>query len=73
MIEQFLTEQNLMLFVVAVVFTAVGYFWGLKSQVKNIIAATIDSLIDDGYLKTLGTGKDMEILKWREWERDKTD
>ena len=71
MIEQFLTEQNVMFFVIAVVFTAVGYFWGLRNQIQNIVAATIDSLIDDGYLKTRGTGKDMEVLKWREWENDK--
>ena len=66
--DMLLTEQTLMMFVVAVVFTAVGWFFGIKSNVKNIIAATIDSLIDDGYLKTRGTGSDMEILKWREWE-----
>ena len=71
MIEQLLNEQTLMLFVTAVIFTAVGYVWGIRDQIKNIVAATIDSLIDDGYLKTRGTGKDMEILKWREWENDK--
>lgn len=72
MLDILFTEQNLMLFVVAVVFTAVGYLWGIRSNLTSIIAATIDSLIEDGYLKTRGTGKDMEILKWREWERDKT-
>jgi len=73
MIQQFLTEQTAMFFVIAVVFTGVGYIWGLRNQMKNIIAATIDSLIDDGYLKTRGTGENMEILKWREWNNDKTD
>jgi len=73
MIEQFLNEQTVMFFVIAVIFTAVGYLWGLRNQMKNIIAATIDSLIDDGYLKTRGTGENMEILKWREWNNDKTD
>ena len=71
MIEQLLNEQTLMIFVTAVIFTAVGYVWGMRAQIKNIVAATIDSLIDDGYLKTRGIGKDMEILKWREWENDK--
>lgn len=73
MINTLFTEQNLMLFVVAVVFTAVGYVWGLRRQLKAVITATIDSLISDGYLKTHGTGKNMEILKWREWNRDKAD
>lgn len=73
MIQNLLTEQTLMLFIVAVVFTGFGYIWGMRTQLKNIIASTIDQLIEDGYLKTRGTGDDMEILKWREWERDKTD
>lgn len=68
MFDMFMNEQTLMLFIVAVIFTAVGWFFGIKSNVKNIVAATIDSLIDDGYLKTKGTGSNMEILKWREWE-----
>lgn len=68
-----INEMTLWLLGTAVVFTAVGYIWGLRSQLQNVIAATIDSLIADGYLKTRGTGDDMEILKWREWERDKTD
>lgn len=72
MIEQLLNEQTLMFFVIAVVFTAVGYVWGLQTQLKSTVASTIDSLISDGYLKTRGTGKDIVILKWREWENDKT-
>ena len=67
-----INEMTVWIFGTAVLFTAVGYVWGMRAQLKNSIAAIIDSLIDDGYLKTRGTGKDIEILKWREWERDKT-
>ena len=70
MIEQFLNEQNLMFFIISVIFTGVGYIWGLRTQIKNVVAVTIESLIDDGYLKTRGSGKNMEILKWREWGND---
>lgn len=72
MIEQILNEQTLILFVIAVVFTAVGYVWGIRSRLSTVIAATIDSLIADGYLKTRGAGKDLEIIKWRDWDNDKT-
>lgn len=64
-------EMYLWLFGTAVLFTVVGGYMGARTKVENIIAATIDSLIEEGYLKTRGTGKDMEILKWREWN-DKT-
>lgn len=67
MIDVFFTEQTLMIFIVAVVFTAVGWYWGTKTNVTNITAAVIDSLIEDGYLKTRGTGGDMEILKHKDW------
>lgn len=66
-------EMSIWLLGTAVIFTAVGYFWGIRSQLKNTISSTIDTLIKDGYLKTKGTGKDLIVLKWREWENDKTD
>lgn len=56
----------LWIFITAVVFTVVGYSMGKKSTrslVELAIATTIDSLIREGYLKTRGFGKDMEILK----------
>lgn len=65
-------EMYLWLFGTAVIFTGVGAYMGTRSKVENIIAATIDSLIADGYLKTRGTGENMEILKWRDWD-DQTD
>lgn len=54
------------LFVTAVIFTVVGYSMGkqsVKGLVELAIGATIDSLIREGYLKTKGVGKNMEILK----------
>jgi hypothetical protein len=59
------------LFGTAVLFTFVGRWMNFKNIVEQVTAATIDSLIQDGYLKTRGTGKDMEILKHTEWcEKD---
>lgn len=54
------------LFATAVIFTVVGYSMGrqsVKSLVELAIGATIDNLIREGYLKTRGDGKNMEILK----------
>lgn len=61
------------LFGTAVVFTLVGRYLFFRNHVHTVTAAVIDSLIDDGYLKTRGAGKDMEILKWREWNNEQTD
>jgi len=51
----------------AVIFTVVGYFWGKRYETESIVASTIDYLIEDGYLKTHGAGKNIQILKWSEW------
>lgn len=55
------------LFGTAVVFTLVGRYMSFRNHVHTITEATIDSLIKDGYLKTRGVGKNMEILKHEEW------
>lgn len=65
--EMFLNMQTLMLFVVALVFTLVGWYMGKRAHVEGVVEASIDSLIADGYLKTEGTGANMKILTWREW------
>ena len=64
--------NELWLLVTAVIFTAVGWYWGVRSSIENISEAVIDSLIEQGYLKTNGLGKNMEILKHTEWCDDKT-
>ncbi len=58
------------LFGTAVIFTLVGWAMGKKSSAYAIVASTIDRLIKDGYLKTRGTGTNLEILKWKDWNSD---
>ena len=50
-----------------------GRYMALKSYVVNAVTATIDSLIEDGYLKTRGTGANMVILKHTEWCKKSVD
>ena len=67
MMEIFYNETVWWLFGTAVLFTFVGRYMSFKDNVEVITEATIDSLIDQGYLKTRGVGRDMEILKHTEW------
>jgi hypothetical protein len=55
------------LLITAVLFTAFGFFWGRSSVIATVINSTINSLIEDGYLKTRGCGEDEELVRWREW------
>jgi hypothetical protein len=50
----------------AIVFTWVGFYISKWRAVASS-EIVIDSLIDQGFLKTRGTGSNMEIIKWREW------
>jgi hypothetical protein len=43
-----------------------GRYTARKDNVNDIIESTIDSLINDGYIKTKGEGKTLELLK--HWE-----
>ena len=52
--------------------TGFGWYIGLKVSINKVAETVIDSLIEDGYLKTRGHGKDMEILKHTEWCDDQT-
>lgn len=52
------------LLITAVVFTLVGVWMGRNSATEDAVEHTIDTLIERGYLRTRGTGKDQEILKW---------
>ncbi len=54
------------IFIAYIIGTAFG--WYIKST--NDAGAVIDALIEKGYLKTQGKGKDMKILKWDESEND---
>ena len=70
-VDIFTNETTYWLLGTAVLFTFVGRYMAFKSSLEGVIAATIDSLIEDGYLKTRGVGRDMEIVKHTEWcEKD---
>jgi len=62
----FYSEMTYWLLGTAIVFTFVGRRLAVKDSVTNIVENTIDSLIAQGYIKTSGEGKDMQILKY--WE-----
>jgi hypothetical protein len=66
-VELFANPTTWWLFGTAVVFTFAGKFMTLRSSVDHIVGATIDSLIEDGYLKTRGSGNNLVILKHTEW------
>jgi hypothetical protein len=69
MLEQILyNEMTYWLLGTAVVFTFVGRYTAYRDALQDVVAATIDSLIEDGYIKTKGEGEDMEILK--HWEHN---
>ena len=63
--------NELWLLATAIVFTFVGKYFG-KYESVTLTEAVIDSLIEQGYLKTTGTGKDMQIIKHTEWSNDQT-
>ena len=56
----------LMLLVTALVYTCFGFYLGWSAQRQVIITETIDELIRTGFVKTRGTGDDMEILPYDE-------
>jgi hypothetical protein len=63
----FFTAAHGILLLTAVVFTVFGAYVGRRSQTEEIVEATLDSLIEDGYIKTEGRGANMEIIRWQEW------
>lgn len=64
----FITVELVFVALAYVVGTLFGRYTARKDIVTDIVASTIDSLIDDGYIKTKGEGEDMEILK--HWEHN---
>ena len=59
--------EELFLLGTAIVFTALGYYMGQKSALTEVTEAVVDSLIEQGYIKTRGQGDDLELLK--HWEK----
>jgi len=50
-------------FVTSVVFSAFGYYVARLSN-REMVATTIESLIDEGFLKTRGSGEHVELVKF---------
>lgn len=71
MLEQiFYNEMTYWLLGTAIVFTFVGRAMSFRDAVEDVVGSTIDSLIEQGYLKTSGTGKNLEIIKHEDWCND---
>lgn len=69
MLEQILyNEMTYWLLGTAVIFTFVGRYLAMREQLENVVEATVDSLIENGYIKTRGEGEDLELLK--HWEHN---
>ena len=66
MLDILYNEMTYWLLFTAVVFTYVGKFMAFRSHLQDVITATIESLIDDGYIHTKGEGDKLELLK--HWE-----
>ena len=64
-----LSYAQLWLFLTAIIFTMIGFFWGASVKTDKAAAYVIDTLIKEGYIRTRGSGDDMKILKY--WEDDK--
>jgi len=69
-LEFFGNPMNLWLLGTAILFTLVGRYMGYKDSIGDAVESTIDSLIEQGYIKTEGYGDKMEIVKWEDWCRD---
>lgn len=59
---------ELWFFIVAVIYTYIGYRWGVRNQTEEIIETTIDSLINEGYLfvRRNDENDDVELVKIQE-------
>jgi hypothetical protein len=64
---EFFTADIAWLLLAYVLGTAFGWYQGLRVSLSKTSEAVIDSLIEQGYLKTRGYGESMEILKHEEW------
>ena len=47
--------------------TFIGHYIGKNENLEEFVETIIDKLIIDGYIKTKGSGKDLELLK--HWEK----
>ena len=58
-------------FIVAIVFTGVGYYFGISWNIERLTSLILDNLIRDGYLRhrILDDGE-VELLKWNHFGQD---
>jgi len=54
------------IFIAYVLGTGVGFYMGSSKGHKDGIIDTVDSLVEQGYLKFRGTKKDPDIMKYDE-------
>lgn len=60
-------EYYVWFFIIAVVFTKFGHWWGSHVDVNFVVDVTVDKLIKDGYLRWRKNNKgEVEILKYDE-------
>lgn len=57
-------EIYIWMFSVSVIFTIVGYYWGKQKKEDYIIQYTIETLIDQGYIRTAMVDDEEVLLKW---------
>lgn len=67
MMDFIFNEMFLWLAIAYAVGTAFGYWAGKRKHLEDVVESVIDSLIDDGYIKTRGQGTNLQILK--HWEK----
>lgn len=48
--------------------TFIGHYVGKTQNLEDFVELVIDKLILDGYIKTKGSGENLEILK--HWEKE---
>lgn len=46
--------------------TGIGWWFALNQRIESSYEIFMDALIKDGYIKTKGSGEELEILKY--WE-----
>jgi|TARA_B100000035_G_scaffold16653_1_gene13417 hypothetical protein len=68
MIDIFYNEVTYWLLGTALIFTFVGRHFQARKDMEDVVEATIDSLILQGYIKTKGVGDKMELLK--HWDKE---
>jgi hypothetical protein len=58
-----MSAEILFIFIAYILGTGFGWYWGRGSGIKQGIADTVDSLIDQGYIKYKGVRSNPDILK----------